>query len=205
MDRIQTRLAGWQPIGLIVTLLALALAASFAPIERTLGVNLRLILVHGAWAWTGQIAFGLAAICALPGLLLRRAAWHDWSQAWGRTGMLFWLTYLPMSLLVMQLNWGGLFFDEPRWRIPFTFAVVGVLLQAGMLLINSPVFTSAGNLFFGAALWWSLRNAANVLHPDSPIGQSNSLNIQLAFGLLLALILLAALQIAAWWKQSKTP
>lgn len=66
--------------------------------------------------------------------------------------MIFWLTYLPMSLVGMQMNWGGFFFDEPRRRIPFSFAVVGILLQAGMLLIDRSSLVLSGKLLSGVAL-----------------------------------------------------
>ena len=114
----------------------------------------------------------------------------------GRTGLIFWLTYLPMSLLVQMQNWGGIFWDEPRWRVPFTFGVVALLLQVGLWVINQPVITCAANLVFGIALWWQLGGITNILHPDSPIFGSNSGTIQVFFLVLLGLCLLAAGQIA---------
>jgi hypothetical protein len=121
---------------------------------------------------------------------------HAWSQALGRTGLIYWLTYLPMSLLLMQINWGGFFFDEPRWRTPLAFAVTGVLLQAGLALFNRPALTSAGNLLFAAALMAATWNLESVMHPDSPILTSDSTGIRLFFAMLLALSLLAGWQIA---------
>lgn len=181
---------------------AIALAALFAPPEQTLGTNLGVILLHGAWVWAGLIFFGLAALAGLAGLLAEafkktatgRLGRGSRALAW--TGMVFWLSYLPMSLWVMKMNWGGFFFDEPRWRIPFTFAVAGALLQAGLILINRPVLTLLANLFFGAALWFSLFTSQTVLHPESPVAQSGDLRIQAAYGLLLGLALLLGGQVA---------
>mgnify|MGYP001766050411 FL=1 len=178
-------------IGLVVLLAAAVLVTLAGPIERTLGANLRLVVLHGAWVWAGKAAFALAGLAGLAGLLWgkRRAALTGWSLALGRTGLAFWLTYLPMSLLVMQLNWGGLFFDEPRWRVPFTFGVVAVLLQAGLAVLRIDWLTCAANLVFGAALWAALGGAANVLHPDSPIFGGDSARIQVFFIILLVLAL----------------
>ena len=177
----------------------LALVALLGPAERVLGGNLRLVVVHGAWVWTGKVAFGLAALTGLTALLApRRAAWPAASLALGRTGLFFWLTYLPMSLLMMQLNWGGLFLDEPRWRIPFAFGVAAVLLQAALALFNHSRLTAAGNLLFGAALWWRLGGTENVLHPNSPIFTSDAMSIQIFFILLLGISLAIAGQLAAW-------
>jgi hypothetical protein len=188
----KTRLA-W----LLLTLLAAILLALLSPVEQTLGESIRVVYFHGAWVWAGLITFGLAALAGLLGLVLRRG-WPGWSLALGRSGLFFWLTYLPMSLWVMQLFWGGFFFDEPRWRMPFTFAVVGVLLQAGLWVLNAPpLLTCLGNLGFGAALWWNTLTAEAILHPESPVFQSNSPRIQVFFAALVLLSLLFGAQLTA--------
>jgi len=188
-----------------LNLALIGLAAGFAPLEKTLGAGIRLIYLHGVWVWTGLIVFGAAALVGLAALLSRRADWHAGSLALGRTGMTFWLTYLPMSLLVMQVYWGGLFLDEPRWRIPLAFGVVGVLLQAAWAVLSIPVLSSAGNVVFGAALAVATFRMQSVLHPDSPILTSDSPSIQIFFALLLVLTLLAACQIAGWWRRLANP
>ncbi len=176
-------------IGLLLTALAIAVVAWFAPLERTLGGNSRLVYFHGAWVWAGKIAFGAASVAGLIGLIKRGQRWHRASLALGRAGMVFWLTYLPLSLYVQQVNWGGIFWDEPRWRVPLMFGIAGLLLQIGLALMDDFRLSSAANLVFGAALWWFLGNAQNVLHPDSPILQSNATDIQAFFAVLLALSL----------------
>jgi hypothetical protein len=192
------------PLSMLVVLAVVIAAALSGPSDRLLGGNLGLILLHGSWVWTGMLLFAASALVGLAAVLAGRARLHVGSLALARTGLAFWLTYLPMSLLVMQMNWGGLFFDEPRWRIPFTFAVVSVLLQVGLLLIDRPVFASTANILFGAALWYSLRSANTVLHPESPIPQSGA-TIQLFFLLLMALALLLAAQLAAFQYRRMLP
>jgi hypothetical protein len=172
---------------LLLTALAIGLVTSLAPLERTLGERARLVYFHGAWVWAGKIAFGAAAMCGLAGLIRRNAAWQRVSLALGRTGLIFWLTYLPLSLYIQQVNWGGIFWDEPRWRIPLMFGIAGLLLQIGLALMEDLRLVSAANLVFGVALWWFLGSAQNVLHPDSPIFQSNATDIQVFFIALLAL------------------
>jgi hypothetical protein len=174
-------------IGLLLTALAIGLVASLAPLERTLGERARLVYFHGAWVWAGKIAFGAAAATGLVGLIRRNTIWQHASLALGRTGMVFWLTYLPLSLYVQQVNWGGIFWDEPRWRVPLMFGIAGLLLQIGLALMEDLRLVSLANLIFGAALWWFLGNIQNVLHPDSPILQSNATDIQVFFAVLLGL------------------
>jgi hypothetical protein len=197
MNNFKMRASAWlRPsrrslvIGLVMTLLAIGLVAWFSPLEKTLGERARLVYFHGAWVWAGKIAFGAAATSGLIGLIRRGQAWPRFSLALGRTGMVFWLTYLPLSLYVQQVNWGGIFWDEPRWRIPLMFGVAGLLLQVGLALMDDWRLTCGANLVFGAALWWFLDNAQNVLHPDSPILQSNAVDIQVFFAALLLLALL---------------
>ncbi len=179
--------AAW--IGLLLTALAIALVSWFAPLERTLGGNSRLVYFHGAWVWAGKIAFGAASVAGLLGLVKRSQRFHRLSLALGRAGMVFWLTYLPLSLYVQQVNWGGIFWDEPRWRVPLMFGIAGLLLQIGLALMDDLRLSSAANLIFGVALWWFLGSIQNVLHPDSPILQSNAVDIQVFFFILLALSL----------------
>ena len=51
-----------QPYLLLLTLIIIALLMTVGPVEKTLGANIRLVLLHGAWVWTGKVAFGLAAL-----------------------------------------------------------------------------------------------------------------------------------------------
>lgn len=178
----------WTALG--VTLILLAFVTALAPLEKTLGERARLVYFHGAWVWAGKVAFGAAALTGLAGLLKRSTVLHKISLSLGRTGMVFWLTYLPLSLYVQVVNWGGIFWDEPRWRVPLMFGVIGLLLQIGLALINDLRLSSAANLVFGAALWWMLNSIQNVLHPDSPILLSDSWRIQFFFAVLLVLSLI---------------
>jgi hypothetical protein len=184
---------------LLATLLILWIGYALAPSERTLGDRLGLVIIHGAMVWTGLLAFGTAALAGLVGLISRRTGWFVLSQAAGRTGLIFWWLYLPMSLLVMWINWGGLFFDEPRWRIPFMFGVVGLLLQAGLSVLDRPFFTAFANLVFGAALAWQLFFAENVLHPSAPVANSGSWSIQAHFSYTFFITLLLGIQITIYW------
>jgi len=181
---------------LSITVLVIIILVLLGPAEKALGSNVRVVYLHGAWVWTALTAYLIAALAGLGGLILRKNSLHCWSLALGRTGLLFWLTYLPLSLWAMQTNWNGLFLAEPRWRLALVFAVVGVLLQAGLTLLARSVWTSVGNVVFAVALGLSLSNIPSVMHPSSPIFSSDALRIQFYFLLLVVMALLAALQVA---------
>lgn len=172
----------------LVTVIVIALLALFGPEERSLGASVRIVYLHGAWVLAAELAFAAAGLVGLLGLITRRAHFHNWSAALGRTGIFFWVTYLPLSLWAMQSNWNGLFLAEPRFRLAVIFAVTGVLLQVGLWLINIDWITSAANLLFILVLRVVFSTAENIMHPPpSPIFSSGNYVI---IGFFLALILM---------------
>ena len=179
---------------LALSLLAVAALALASPAEATLGANARVVYLHGAWVWASLAAFILAALIGLAGLILRKSHLHRWSRAWGRSALLFWVTYLPISLWAMQTNWNGLFLAEPRWRFALVFAVTGILLQLGLSFLPA-VWASVGNIAFVLALFGAMRSTENVMHPPSPMLDSGFSSIQIFFAALTALLIFAAWQV----------
>jgi len=195
-----------QPLALLITLALIILVAFLAPIEKTLGANIRLIYVHAAWVWTGKLAFGLSALVGLLALIFFRSSrLVHISRSIAYSALFFWLTYLPMSLIVMQVNWGGFFFDEPRWRVPFLLGIVAVLLQGALWAFNNDRLTAAGNLVFGVVLWWQLGGVENILHPENAIGTSNSTAIMGSYTLILILTILLGAQLVLWIYEQRHP
>jgi hypothetical protein len=171
-----------------ITIIVIALLALFGPEEKSLGANVRIVYLHGAWVLTAELAFVAAALAGLIALITRRDRFHKWSAALGRTGIFFWVTYLPLSLWAMESNWNGLFLSEPRFRLAVIFAVTGVLLQVGLWLINTNWITSIANIIFIVVLRVIFATADNVMHPPpSPIFNSGNYTI---IGFFLALIVL---------------
>lgn len=185
------------------TLGIIALISLLGPEEKSLGSNVRIVYLHGAWVLAAEIAFVAAALAGLLGLLAakipilseKQARFYAWSAALGRTGIVFWVTYLPLSLWAMQANWNGLFLAEPRFRLALTFAVVGVFLQIGLWLFNLPWATATGNILFIVILRYIFSSADYVMHPPpSPIFNSGISSVIIFF---ISLILLTGL--AAWF------
>ena len=46
----------------ILTVLAAILLSALGPLEKTLGANVRIVYLHGAWAITAEAVFGLSAL-----------------------------------------------------------------------------------------------------------------------------------------------
>jgi hypothetical protein len=189
-----------------VTVMLIFLMAVFGPQEKSLGANVRIVYLHGAWVLAAEVAFIAAGIAGLFGLLTRRESFQRWSQALGRTGIVFWITYLPMSLWAMESNWNGLFLAEPRFRLALIFAVTGLLLQIGLWLIDNLPLTSAANLVFIVTLRLVFSTASYVMHPPpSPIFSSGLWNVILFFVALNLLTWIAAYFLTRWWLNLSQP
>ena len=183
----------------VVVLIVIAVLAFLGPEEKSLGANVRIVYLHGAWVLTAEVAFALAAAAGTAAFLTRRESLHAWSAAFGRSGILFWVTYLPLSLWAMQTNWNGLFLSEPRFRLALIFAATGVLLQLGLWLINMDWITSLANLLFMIVLRVGFATAEYVMHPPpSPIFNSGNDLIIGFFVALNLLTLLAAYFLTRW-------
>ncbi|MFN2151605.1 MAG: hypothetical protein ACK2T5_08420 [Anaerolineales bacterium] len=187
-------------IWLLLSFIVVAFIALTSPAEATLGVNARVVYLHGAWVWTALAAFLAAGGVGLIALLLRRENLHHWSRALGRTGLVFWITYLPLSLWAMQTNWNGLFLSEPRWRLAMIFSITGLLLQLGLCFLPA-IWASASNFVFVITLLAVLQATENVMHPPGPMIESEFGRIQIYFIMLIGLLLFAAWQVTRiFWK-----
>ena len=177
---------------IFIALVALiAIIALLGPEEQSLGVNVRIVYLHGAWVLTAELVLVMSGLAGLIGLITPRKTFHQWSAALGRSGIFFWVTYLPLSMWAMQSNWNGLFLVEPRFRLAVIFAVTGVLVQAGLWLMNTDWITSLANIVLIVVLRAIFATADNVMHPPpSPIFNSGNYAI---IGFFVALILLSLL------------
>ena len=184
---------------LILSLIAVAGVVLISPPEATLGSNVRIVYLHGAWVWTSLAAFIVAALVGITGLVLRRKSLHTWSRALGRTGLVFWITYLPLSLWAMQSNWNGLFLAEPRWRFAMIFAITGILLQLGLSFLPV-IWSSVGNIAYVIALFVVMNSTENVMHPPGPMLKSDFGRIQIFFYILNLLLFFSAWQVARWFR-----
>ena len=174
MSKIKNSPVFW----LCLTVITIIILTLFGPEEKSLGANVRIIYLHGSWVVAAELAFFAAAIAGLVGLIIRHDRANQWSAALGRAGIVFWVTYLPMSLWAMQTNWNGLFLAEPRFRLALIFAITGALIQIGLWLLDRAWLTSLFNIIFIVALRVVFSTAANVMHPPpSPIFSSGNWNI----------------------------
>lgn len=168
---------------------AMASVLWFAPEDRTLGAHSKLVYFHGALIVASLLLYASSGVLALLFLARRdgrffRAAGGSWLAAVATNAI-----SLPAGLYAAKVIWGGILWSEPR-----VLANVGIFFTS--LLVSGVALISANRR--GVALLYAvaatlfgiiIRQAGRVMHPDNPIGRSDSWGIRLSFAALLLLVL----------------
>jgi hypothetical protein len=187
---------------LIVLAVVVLVLALLAPRDATLQGSSPVIYLHGALVWISILALSAAGVVGLAGLVLQRDLLHAWSGALARTGLLFWVIYLPVSMWASQLTWNGVPLEDPRFRTAFQVLVLAAGFQIAAALWGSKNrLTSGLNVVMAVVLWVLLSTTQDVMHPASPM-RTSAPTIQFFFGLLVGGCGVAALQVARWMRRS---
>ena len=198
---VMRRLLSREGIGVSLVVLAVAalLLAWAAPNDVTLAGTSKVVYIHGAWVWTSMLTLTAAGVLGLAALaatfIKRNNVMHAWVLALGRTGLLFWAAYIPVSMLASQMAWNDVFLAEPRYTTSFRVLAIGVIVQMIILLVNRPVISSALHVAQAVIVWALLLTTPSISHPDNPILRSVP-SIQFFFGLIVLACGVAALQVA---------
>ena len=118
------------------------------------------------------------------------------SRALGRTGLLFWIIYLPLSMWASQATWNDIPLGDPRFRTAFQVLALATAFQiAATLWGPTSRLGSVLNAILAVVLWVLMLTTQDVMHPQNPMRSSAS-TIQFFFALLLGGCGIAALQVA---------
>jgi hypothetical protein len=176
-------------LGGILALAALILL--LAPAERTLGSGITSVYVHVALTWTAMASLVVAALLGLLAAILARPALQDWGYTTAWVGLALFVAGLAMSALAAGINWGNVFWQEPRFNSALQILAVGLIVQ----VINSfPIPYRLRGLLQtlpAAVLLWLTSATPLVLHPGNAARTSPSWAIRLTFFGLFALCCLA--------------
>jgi hypothetical protein len=195
------RLLSREGIGVsLVVLAATALLLAWAaPNDVTLAGTSKVVYLHGALAWTSLLTLTAAGVVGLAALVAMRFkrdnVMHAWTLALGRTGLLFWAVYIPVSLLASRMAWNAVFLTEPRYTTAFRVLAAGIIVQVMVWLVNRPIVSSGLHAVLAGAIWELLLTTPSILHPNNPILRSTP-SIQFFFGLIVLACGVAALQVA---------
>lgn len=179
---------------LIVIFLALAMLLWLAPAEQTLGTGIKSVYVHVALTWTGMTYLLLAALLGLIVAASNKRELFSWASSLAWVALAMFAAGLLMSIVAAGVNWGAIFWQEPRTNSALQILAVGLIVQG---IDSWPIpFRLKGVLLSSPAFFlvWSLANTPLVLHPDSAARTSPSSAIRFTF---VAMYMLCSL-LAAW-------
>ena len=186
-----------------LTLIGLsALIVWLAPAEQTLGEGIKVVYLHVALIWAGMTGLLILGVLGLAILLTARPRLAAWAHTLGWVGLGFFLAGIGMSMVAAQVNWGGLFWPEPRNVAMLRVVAVGLIVQ--IVTGWSIAIRLQGLLYACLALLltWSVLVTPLVFHPRNPIETSPSLAIQATFFSLFGLCVLLAAWLVVYFQQT---
>ncbi len=195
------RLLSREGIGVSLVVLAAAalLLAWAASNDVTLAGTSKVVYLHGALVWTSLLTLTAAGVVGFAALVVMRFkqdnVLHAWTLALGRTGLIFWAAYIPVSLLASRMAWNAVFLAEPRYTTAFRVLAAGAIVQVSVWLARRPVVSSGLHAVLAGVIWALLLTTLSVLHPSNPILRSTP-SIQFFFGLIVLACGVAAVQVA---------
>ena len=173
----------WATIGLTAVALAvISWIVLAAPVEATLGAGIRSVYVHVGFTWAGMAGLYLAGAVGLVAVFWPNSTLIRWMRAVGIVGLSFFAAGTAVSLYAQQVNWGAISWVEPITAAMLRFTAVGIIVH---ILLSWPIGVRVkGGLSLALAAFhvWSVDNSALILHPQNPIGASDSSGIRNTFG-----------------------
>ena len=173
-------------------LIAGALILAFAPQEQTLGRGITSVYLHVSLIWAGMAALLASGALGLLIAVSGRVAWDRWAQAAGWVGLGFFGAGFGMSVVASIVNWGGVFWQEPRNASALNVMALALIVQVLVALLPLSRWRSLLHLAPAAILLYGTLATPLTLHPPSAARDSTSPAIQFAFLSLFLLALLAA-------------
>lgn len=153
----------------------------FGPQEQTLGTGIRSVYVHVALIWVGTGGLILAGLLGLVVIATMSQKTAVWMQTIGWVGTLFYAAGVGMSIISSKVNWGSVFWQEPRMRVALNMLALILIFQVVMGWLPWIRVRGAMSTLLVAILLLTTFAAPLVLHPDNPIGTSDSTGIRMTF------------------------
>lgn len=187
------------PLTLIGLVVVVAVLVRLIPPETNLGSTIRIVLLHGALARVGLIAFAAAGVLGAVLLVVGDDRLASWTLATQKTAFIVWVAGALASAVATYLSWGVVIaWGEPRTQGTLKILALGLVLLALVLWIRQHRFTGLANLVLGAFSWWTVTGAASVQHPENPVGNSPSDWYRTVFLLIVVFLIVTAAQLTRW-------
>lgn len=179
------------PSAVILLLCIVCLAALLVwlgPDEKTLGAGIKAVYVHVSLTWAGLAGFIVAGVLGVGTMIWQRHDVDRWRQTVGWVAFGFYLAGVAMSILASKINWGAVFWREPRMATSFNVLAVALVFLTANLLMPWRWLRGLLSALLPVLIIWANMRAALVLHPGNAVRASTAASIQLTF---LAMFVLA--------------
>ncbi|MCB8920572.1 MAG: hypothetical protein H6662_03220 [Ardenticatenaceae bacterium] len=175
--------------GALVTIGILAvLLVWLGPDEKTLGSGIKAVYVHVSLTWAGLLGFVTAALIGLAQLITRGQSLNGWRRTVGWVAFGFYVAGVAASALASQLNWGAVFWQEPRMVTSLNMLAVALIVQVAQSYFPRWWLQAALSVLLPVLIFWANLSAPLVLHPDNAVRNSTATGIQLTFLGMMALM-----------------
>ncbi len=185
---------------------ALAVAAGLilwlSPDEQTLGTGMKWVYIHLAFIWTAMLGMLIAGILSLIQVFSDRAGWRQWGTAitWATLGVLVFA--IITSIAVMQVNWGGISWEEPRTQALLRASAIWLIVTIAGPWIAHRRLRGVLIAVVAAVALIPMRYGPLAIHPQNALGTSPSDAIRLAAVGLFGVVFVASAG-AAWVIQQR--
>lgn len=188
--------------GLALLLLLASLILLLSPEERELGSGIKSVYVHVALTWTGMSGLIIAGLVGLAAAVLNREDFQRWAVTITWVALGFFALGLVMSVIAAGINWGAVFWQEPRTNTVLQVLALGLIVQ-GINTWPVPIRIKGALSFLLAVILLVLVfTTPLVLHPGNAATTANSLAIRFTFfGLYACSMAAAALIVLAIHKR----
>ena len=176
---IVRRGTSWLALGAIVVLAALLLR--LAPAEQTLGSGITSVYVHVALTWAGMTGLTVAAALGLAAAILGRPKLQDWAYVIAWVGLGSFAAGLVMSAMAAGINWGNVFWQEPRFNSALQILAVGLIVQVINTFPTTYRLRGLIQALPAAILIWLTTVTPLILHPGNAARSSPSTAIRFTF------------------------
>lgn len=179
-------LAFWKSARLTTAvLLTLALLSALllilSPVEKNLGNGIRIVYLHVALTWVGMAGLLVTGAVGLALIIWPRATLQQWLRVLSYVAFGFYVAGAAASLLAEEINWGAIFWNEPRTASVLQVVAVGVIVHVASSWLPHARAQGLLHLVLAAFMVWATARAELVLHPDNPVSTSSSGGIRLSF------------------------
>ena len=185
-----TRRSIWAGFALLLLLASLILLLS--PEERELGSGIKSVYVHVALTWTGMSGFIIAGLVGLAAAVSNRESLQSWATTIAWVALGFFGLGLVMSVIAAGINWGAVFWQEPRTSTVLQVLALGLIVQG----INTwPVplrLKGALSFLLAVILLVLIFTTPLILHPENAATTADSMAIRFTFFGLYAVSMAAA-------------